>query len=57
MLVLYKLAPSVKSHLLKLRADGGYAGKFIDWVRAHFDAVLKIVERNPGQKSFTLLPR
>ena len=57
MLVLYKLAPAVKSHLRKLWADGGYAGKLIDWVREHLDAVLEIVERDPDQKGFKVLPR
>lgn len=57
MFVLYKLAPAVKSHLRKLWADGGYAGKLIDWVREHLDAVLEIVERDPAQKGFKVLPR
>ena len=57
MLVLYKLAPAVKSHLQKLWADGGYAGQLITWVREQLDAVLEIVERAPNQKGFKLLPR
>jgi putative transposase len=57
MFVLYKLAPTVKSHLLKLWADGGYAGQLITWVREHLDAVLEIVERDPDQKGFHVLPR
>ncbi len=57
MFVLYKLAPNVKSHLRKLWADGGYAGQLIAWVRAQLDAVLEIVERDPDQKGFRVLPR
>lgn len=57
MLVLYKLAPAVKSHLHKLWADGGYAGQLIAWVREQLDATLEIVERDPSQKGFHLLPR
>ena len=57
LLGLYKLAPAVKSHLRKLWADGGYAGQLIAWVHEHLDAVLEIVERDPNQKGFKLLPR
>lgn len=38
-------------------ADGGYAGKLIDWVAQTCDWVLEIVKRNADLKGFHVLPR
>ena len=56
-LVLSKLSAATKATLQKLWADGGYAGQLIDWVQEHLDAVLEIVQRDPQQKGFHVLPR
>lgn len=56
-LVLTKLSATTKASLQKLWADGGYAGQLIDWVHEHLDAVLEIVQRDPQQKGFHILPR
>lgn len=37
-------------------ADGGYAGKLVDWARGFAGWVIEIVKR-PGQKRFVVLPR
>ncbi len=36
-------------------ADGGYAGKLIDWVKDQFGLTLDIVKRNQQQKGFAVL--
>ena len=38
-------------------ADGGYAGKLLDWVRKNAGCELEIVKRPKGERGFTLLPR
>lgn len=38
-------------------ADGGYAGKLIEWVAEVGDWVLEIVKRNDDVKGFVVLPR
>lgn len=38
-------------------ADGGYAGKLIDWVKQTCNWVLEIVKRNADLKGFHVLPR
>jgi putative transposase len=38
-------------------ADGGYAGKLIDWVRVVCSWVLEIVKRNSELAGFMILPR
>ena len=40
-----------------LWADGGYAGKLIDWVKESCNWVLEIVKRSDDVKGFKLLPR
>jgi len=37
-------------------ADGGYAGKLIDWVKTVFHWVLEIVKRSDDVKGFQVLP-
>lgn len=56
-LVLTQLSQTV-STLQKLWADGMYKkGGLIDWVRENLHLVLDIVEREPGQVGFKVLPR
>jgi putative transposase len=43
--------------LLLIVADGGYAGKLIDWVLNTHNLVLEIVKRNDDIKGFQVLPR
>jgi len=38
-------------------ADGGYAGKLIDWVKEFAGWVLQIVKRTDDMKGFVVLPR
>lgn len=38
-------------------ADGGYAGKLIDWTRATCGWLLTIIKRTDDVKGFQLLPR
>ena len=38
-------------------ADGGYAGKLIDWVKDTFGWVVEVVKRYEGAKGFQILPR
>ncbi len=45
-------------HRLRLIwADGGYAGKLIDWVRENCSWTLEIVKRSDNAKGFQVLPR
>jgi len=37
-------------------ADGGYAGKLVDWVKQFYRWVLEIVKRTDDMKGFVLLP-
>jgi putative transposase len=55
--VLNQLSQTV-STLQKLWADGMYKkGGLIDWVRQNLQLVLDIVDREPGQVGFKVLPR
>lgn len=56
-LLLRKLNSAVWDRLEKIWADGGYRGKLIDWVQEHFALILEIVERDPTQQGFQVLPR
>jgi transposase len=38
-------------------ADGGYAGKLVDWTRATFKITLQIVKRSDSTSGFVVLPR
>lgn len=38
-------------------ADGGYAGKLVDWARTSVNIVLRIVKRTDDVTGFVLLPR
>jgi putative transposase len=38
-------------------ADGGYAGKLIEWVKATISCVLEIVKRSDDTKGFKVLPK
>ena len=38
-------------------ADGGYAGKLLDWVKEQGDWALEIVKRSDDMKGFVVLPR
>jgi putative transposase len=49
-----------KGRFARLRliwADGGYAGKLIDWVQSICHRVLEIVKRSDDMKGFQVLPR
>jgi putative transposase len=56
-LLVQKLNAAVWNRLEKIWADGGYRGKLIDWVQEHFALILEIVERDPTQQGFQVLPR
>lgn len=43
--------------LLKIWADQGYRGELVELARTVWQIDLKIVEREPGQKGFVVLPR
>lgn len=45
------------SDLKLIWADGGYAGKLIDWVKEQCLWILEIVKRNDEVKGFKVLPR
>ena len=50
----------IKNDLPRLElvwADGGYAGKLIEWVKGECGWVLEIVKRSDDTKGFKLLPR
>jgi len=38
-------------------ADGGYAGKLVEWVKEKCNCLLEIVKRSPDTKGFKVLPR
>lgn len=50
-------ASQLFSRLQLIWADGGYAGKLIDWVKGQCNWVLEIVKRDPNVKGFQVLPR
>jgi len=43
--------------LLAVWADGGYAGRLVDWGARRLRLVLLIVRKDPGQHGFEVLPR
>ena len=45
------------TRLKKLWADGGYAGKLLEWVTTACQWVLEIVKRSDDAKGFVLLPK
>lgn len=45
------------ARLTLIWADGGYAGKLIEWVRQFAQWTLEIVKRNDDVKGFHVLPR
>lgn len=55
-LVLAKLTAGFP-RLKLIWADGGYAGKLIEWVASLGQCVLEIVKRDAGAVGFVLLPR
>jgi putative transposase len=56
-LVFKRLCEATAASIERVWADAGYRGKLIDWVKEHFEAVLDIVRKEPGQKTFKVLPR
>jgi putative transposase len=54
--LLLNTAGSVLKGIVKIYADGGYAGKLINWVWKKFGIVLEIVKRNELHK-FVVLPK
>jgi putative transposase len=56
-LVFKRLCDATADSIEKIWADAGYRGKLIDWVNDQLEAVLEIVEKEPGQKTFQVLPR
>jgi putative transposase len=55
-LVLAKLVGTFP-RLQLLWADGGYAGKLVDWVQEHCGWVLAIVKRSDEATGFQVLPK
>lgn len=56
-LLFTKLNAMLIAHLQKIWADAAYRGKLVEWVHEQLDIVLDIVERDPDQKGFEVLPR
>jgi putative transposase len=56
-LVFKHLQDETAGSIQKIWADAGYRGKLIDWVKEQLEAVLEIVQKEPGQKTFQVLPR
>ncbi len=55
-LVLRRLGGACKK-LRRIWIDGTYRGHLVEWVRLHFQFVLRPVLRSEGQKGFAVLPR
>jgi putative transposase len=55
-LVLQKVGNSF-SRLSLIWADGGYAGKLLDWAKEFGNWVLEIVKRSDDMRGFEVLPR
>ena len=50
----------IRKYFKKLKlvwADGGYAGKLVEWVNRYHHLVLKIVKRTDGLKGFKVVPK
>jgi len=43
--------------LKRIWADGGYAGKLVNWVKVGFRKTLEIVKRSDDIKGFVVLPK
>lgn len=56
-LLLDRLNDTLREHLQRIWADAAYRGKLIEWVREHLEIVLDIVERDPEQQGFEVLPK
>jgi putative transposase len=54
---LLKRAQQKFSRISLIWADGGYAGKLIDWVKTTCNWILEIVRRDADVKGFQVLPR
>jgi transposase len=50
---------AVEGHrrLIKMWADGGYAGKLVTWIHENLGLDFEIVKKNEGQHTFVVLPR
>ena len=55
-LLLRSLPKNIRNNIIKIYADGGYAGKLIDWVYQKYGIVLEIVKRNELHK-FVIVPK
>jgi putative transposase len=56
-LVFQRLQAETAAAIKLIWADAGYRGQLIEWVHRQLAAVLEIVEKEPGQKTFQVLPR
>lgn len=56
-LLFEKLSQAVIEHLQKVWADGAYRGQLIDWVQEHLHILLEIVQSEPDQQGFLVLPK
>lgn len=54
--LLIKSAEATLATVEKIYADGGYAGKLVEWVRKEYGVTLEIVKRNELHK-FVVLPK
>ncbi len=55
--LVFEQVRSLFSRLKLVWADGGYAGKLVDWVESVCGWVLEIVKRSDDAKGFEVLPR
>jgi putative transposase len=55
--LVFKKIKGIFFRLILIWADGGYAGKLIDWVKAQINLELKIIKRNTELKGFHILPK
>lgn len=54
--ILLRSAAAVLGTVGKIYADGGYAGKLVEWVKKRFGIILEIVKRS-DLKGFVVLPK
>ena len=54
--LLFEKAKGRFPRLRLIWADGGYAGKLVDWVKTICHRVLEIVKRSDDVKGFQVLP-